>query len=124
MTTSIRIIVTVSVPVIRPLLIASGITVAAKYVTRSTSATIKATMFWADVPFETQSLVAAQAEGIYWERASTKWPERTLFGPNGVTPDDVAQGDLGNCWLMAAISAVAEYPERITNLFLNDEANK
>ena len=73
--------------------------------------------------FEAQSLVASQAYDIFWERASEKWPERSLWGSTGVNPSDIAQGDLGNCWLMAAISAVAEYPERIENLFLNDEAN-
>ena len=80
-------------------------------------------IFWPDVSFEASSLVAAQADGIFWKRASEKYPERKLFGSNGVTPGDVAQGDLGNCWLMAAISAVAEYPERIEDIFLNYSAN-
>lgn len=41
-----------------------------------------------------------------------------------MTPSDVAQGDLGNCWLMAALGAIAEYPERIKDVFLNDEASE
>ena len=47
-------------------------------------------IYWTDVTFEAQSLVAAQSHDIYWERACEKWPERTLFGVNGVTPSDTA----------------------------------
>ena len=42
----------------------------------------------------------------------------SLFGA-GITPKDIFQGSIGNCWLMSAISAIAEKPERIENMFLN-----
>jgi len=32
-----------------------------------------------------------------------------------IEPNDVSQGKIGNCWLMAAISALAEFPEFIMN---------
>ena len=51
---------------------------------------VEEAIFWPDVPFEASSLVAAQANGIFWERASEKYPERKLFGTNGVSPGDVA----------------------------------
>jgi calpain-15 len=36
------------------------------------------------------------------------------------------QGALGDCWFLTAISALAEYPQRVKRLFLNDkyETNK
>ena len=52
--------------------------------------TVQDAIYWTDVPFEAQSLVAAQSHDIYWERACEKWPERTLFGEYGVTPSDTA----------------------------------
>jgi calpain-15 len=45
-----------------------------------------------------------------------------LFGPDklpsNITPEDIRQGYIGNCWIMAAISAVAEVEDRIDDLFL------
>lgn len=34
-------------------------------------------------------------------------------------PEGARQGSLGNCWFIAAASAVAEYPNRIKNVFMN-----
>ena len=51
---------------------------------------VEEAIFWPDVSFEASSLVAAQADGVYWRRASEQWPERTLFGADGVTPSDTA----------------------------------
>ena len=44
----------------------------------------------------------------------------SLFGSNGVTPEDIRQGAVGNCWLMGGASAVAEVPGRMENVFLNN----
>ena len=33
------------------------------------------------------------------------------------------QGELGDCWLIAAASVVAQDPERIKEVFLTDELN-
>ena len=43
----------------------------------------------------------------------------SLFGSEGVTPKDILQGSIGNCWFMSAISAIAEAPGRVENMFLN-----
>jgi calpain-15 len=73
-------------------------------------------------------------ENVGWERINGDWfeakyPDRTLFGENklpaDITPEDIRQGYIGNCWIMAAISSVAEVPGRIDSNFvtktLNDE---
>ena len=78
-------------------------------------------VFWADRPFESKSLIAANSYDLQWKRIGDYWSDRTLWGPSGVVPGDVAQGDLGNCWLMAALSAYAEYPSRVHDLFHNTE---
>jgi len=43
---------------------------------------------------------------------------------DGIDPRDLLQGNIGNCWLIAAISAMAEFPEEIERLFLRDGLKK
>ena len=69
--------------------------------------------FWADQGEESRN------EDIRWKRARTDFSEATLFGEKGVTVDDVAQGSIGNCWLMAAFASLAENPKRVEKAFLN-----
>ena len=47
-----------------------------------------------------------------------------MWGPSGVTPNDIAQGVVGNCWVMVSFSALAEYPSRIHRIFHNSEKNE
>lgn len=50
-----------------------------------------------------------------------------MWGPNGkesVNPQDINQGYIGNCWIMAAISAIAEVPGRVDSVFVNDEISE
>ena len=54
-------------------------------------------------------------------RVSKAFPDSKLFGPAGVSPKDIRQGQLGNCWIMAGASAVAELPGRIERVFLNND---
>lgn len=45
----------------------------------------------------------------------------SLFGDKGITPSDLTQGYIGNCWFIAAVAALAEFPGRAEKLFLNLE---
>ena len=60
---------------------------------------------------------------IYWKRLQDHLTSPTLFGNNGIGPSDVEQGYIGNCWFMASISALAEYPGRVESLFLNRDVS-
>ena len=58
---------------------------------------------------------------ITWERASKIKGNNTLFG-KGVSADDIYQGRVGNCWFLAAASAVADAdPGLVTKAFLNTD---
>lgn len=50
-----------------------------------------------------------------------KW---NLWGSKGVTPYGIRQGSLGDCWLLATISGLGEWPERVKKIFKRADANK
>jgi len=81
-------------------------------------------LFWADAG-EAGGDMAQLASWIDWKRVSdNSFPAHTFFGPDGkedITPEDIVQGYIGNCWIMAAISAIAEHPNRVENMFVNTE---
>lgn len=83
-------------------------------------------MFWADRASETKGVVASYKDTVNWFRASSQFSEHSLWGTNGITPMDIRQGAIGNCWFMAAASALAEKPKRLEKIFLNNspELNK
>ena len=61
-----------------------------------------------------------------WERLSSNYPASagySLWGDNGVVAGDISQGSLGNCWWMAAESAISEEPDAVEKIFYNDELN-
>ena len=47
-----------------------------------------------------------------------------LRGKKGILPVGVRQGSLGDCWLLAACSALAEKPERVRRVFGNKDYPK
>ena len=44
-----------------------------------------------------------------------------LFGDIG--PSQIRQGMLGDCYFLSAVSAMAEFPDRIRNIFITQEIN-
>ena len=47
-------------------------------------------IYWADYIYERYSKISEEADFADWFRASEKYPEYTLWGPKGVTPNDLA----------------------------------
>ena len=59
-----------------------------------------------------------------WCPISYVHPKKPLFPKDGIDPADLMQGALGDCWLITAISTMAEYPESVKRLFLTKEHNE
>eukprot|EP00828_Plagiopyla_frontata_P014260 TRINITY_DN1876_c0_g1_i3.p2 TRINITY_DN1876_c0_g1~~TRINITY_DN1876_c0_g1_i3.p2 ORF type:complete len:261 (-),score=27.10 TRINITY_DN1876_c0_g1_i3:1164-1946(-) len=41
----------------------------------------------------------------------------------GIEPDDIKQGQLGDCYFLASLSAIAEFPSRIKRIFVTRKIN-
>ena len=65
-------------------------------------------------------------EVTQWKRISDVYGDGSysLFGSNGVTPKDIFQGSIGNCWFMSALSAIAEKPGRVEKMFVNSNGGE
>ena len=61
-------------------------------------------------------------QDINWKKASSIVSKCRLFD-DSILPNDIKQGKLGDCYLLAAIAALAEQPQRILNLFLIQKEN-
>lgn len=55
-----------------------------------------------------------------WKRAK-ELIERPVLFQKDVEPKDVVQGNVGNCWLMSALSCMAEFPGLVDKVFLTRE---
>jgi len=68
-----------------------------------------------------------QLNDIKWARASSltsnKSGEKVALFHGGITASDIAQGQLGDCWLMAALACLAENPTSIQKCFVTRERN-
>lgn len=51
-------------------------------------------------------------------------PKRKMYlFEHKINPNDIKQGGLGNCWLLAALSALAEQPHYIRQMFVTNQIN-
>ena len=60
-----------------------------------------------------------------WKRASqmSNGEEYKVF-QDTIDPNDILQGNLGNCYYLSALSAIAEFNQRIKQIFVTTEVNK
>ena len=83
---------------------------------------------WSDPAFpHSNESIGEAASGKYkenrWLRALALHPSPSLFAD--LEPSDACQGIVGNCWLIAAMSALAEFPDYIkSNIFVTKKALK
>lgn len=55
-----------------------------------------------------------------WKRISDPtFPSTKFWGDKHISVDDIRQGAIGNCWIMAAMSALAEHPERVDKIMIS-----
>ena len=57
-----------------------------------------------------------------WKRASDIYKPVYVF-EDGVEPNDINQGQLGDCYFLAALSSLAEFEDRVKDLFVTKEIN-
>jgi calpain-15 len=60
-----------------------------------------------------------------WKQAEQLFPspDKLCVFDSSIVPDDILQGDLGDCYLLAAVAAIAEYPERIKKIIPSKTIN-
>ena len=88
-----------------------------------------------DFPADSSSLFPhpneASDQVVQWRRPGEFMlvdPEKNLGNPDvfieGIEPGDIRQGALGDCWLMCALSSLAEFPDLVRKLFVTTSANE
>lgn len=87
---------------------------------------------YTDPTFNGDQIIASSGLGngsLDWVKAKGQkrlqdvYPNSSLWGNEGIRPYDIKQGQIGNCWLISSIAAVAEVPSRIQKIFLTDSVN-
>lgn len=59
---------------------------------------------------------------VQWRRPHEFMEHPTVF-ENDIDPNDIKQGQLGDCWFLSALSSLAERPEMVRRLFVTQEYN-
>eukprot|EP01091_Cochliopodium_minus_P012841 TRINITY_DN3997_c0_g1_i1.p1 TRINITY_DN3997_c0_g1~~TRINITY_DN3997_c0_g1_i1.p1 ORF type:complete len:524 (-),score=168.81 TRINITY_DN3997_c0_g1_i1:46-1617(-) len=80
---------------------------------------------WTDTSFPaTQKSVGNLMRGqIEWKR-STKMMKNPKLIDGIIEPGDILQGNLGDCYLLSALSILAEYPKRMEKIFVIHELRR
>lgn len=66
---------------------------------------------------------ATKIRGIEWARVSDLFQKPAIF-KDGIEPNDIQQGLLGDCYFLAVLASAAEDPKDIKALFYTKEINK
>lgn len=89
-----------------------------------------AATLWSDpeFPASKQSLAEGSAFAgkwgdVVWRRAADIFGGEPFSMFDGIEPADIAQGELGDCYFLGALSSLAEHPERVRSLFVTTEVN-
>ena len=61
-------------------------------------------------------------ESFVWRRIKDIYRDPAIFR-DGIEPNDIKQGALGDCYFLAVLSSMAEIPKRIEALFYTKEIN-
>lgn len=59
-----------------------------------------------------------------WRRASDVRPEAKMYIYKEIQPKDIKQGFCGDCYFLSSISSLAEFPDRVKDIFLTKEINE
>lgn len=60
---------------------------------------------------------------VQWRRPHEFMENPQLF-VDDIDPNDIKQGQLGDCWFLSALSSLAERPGMVRRLFITQEYNK
>ncbi len=59
-----------------------------------------------------------------WLRPEVFFKDQKITVYDQIDPNDIFQGGLGDCYFLAAIAAIAEYPQRLERIFLVNRHNR
>lgn len=78
---------------------------------------------WEDTSFPHDNSVVEGLGGPFkWARASELYRKKEKVY-DSFSPNDIVQGSLGDCYLLSAISSLAEFPGRVERIFSQKERN-
>lgn len=72
-----------------------------------------------EVAAATEWVRAAKALELAHGPGSGRWRPSTKLFEGKIEPRDIAQGGIGDCWLMAALACLAEHPNLLRHSFCN-----
>ena len=67
---------------------------------------------------------AAKWSRVTWRTPTEFWGSGFEVFQGSVEPNDIKQGQLGDCYFLSTLSAMAEWPKRIEDLFPEKKANE
>lgn len=65
-------------------------------------------------------ILRIRPEQIQWSKEAQQYPLAVFNQPH---PKDIIQGRLGNCWLIAALSLIAEVPQILYKVMITKQYN-